>query len=369
MMRVKISYLWLSSIIFLFMVVFAQADRLRQREELSAPGWVMRGAALDLNFASGMGWQQGIGIRPVAQLITATRNGGSAPETTLLPSSPSGASYQSFANGTPAIIPGVGLLNYEPRTNYLLNSTAPATQTTASLAAGVYTGWMNGAGSVAFSAGTAVGTGFGAATQGNQVQITITTAGTVVATVSGSVNAFQLESGASSSSGTPLIVTGGSTATRGADVATVNRPPTFAQALTLLVSSVPLTNAGNTTQTPVQIDDGTNNNRIDVDRGSSSGLIGGGITVNPTAYTAPNTIVWNTGVPVATAYALAVNDQALVSNGTLGTYTGGNAMFTPARIVIGANGNGVHQLNGIITRLAVWPTARQSNSFLLAITP
>jgi len=42
-------------------------------------------------------------------------------------------------------------------------------------------------------------------------------------------------------------------------------------------------------------------------------------------------------------------------------------MFAPSRAVIGANGNGVHQFNGTIARLALWPTTRQPNGFLTQV--
>lgn len=118
-----------------------------------------------------------------------------------------------------------GLLIEGSRTNYLLNSLAPVTQTTAILIAGTYTLWMEGAGSVASSAGTAIGTGFGTATggalgtYGTPNVITITTAGTVTITVTGSVTAFQLENGSAASS---MITTTGATATRASDIANIN---------------------------------------------------------------------------------------------------------------------------------------------------
>jgi hypothetical protein len=124
-----------------------------------------------------------------------------------------------------------------------------------------------------------------------------------------------------------------------------------------------------TTQTPLQIDEGDNLQRIDIDRGSGSGRLSGGITSNNTAWGAPSGGVWpqNTQWPVA--YTLQTNDQAIVYSGSLNTYGGTAEMFTPARIVIGANGNGVHQLDGTIARLAIWPNTRQPNAFLQQIAP
>jgi hypothetical protein len=86
-----------------------------------------------------------------------------------------------------------GILIEETRTNFLLNSGAPATQTTASLASGTYVLWVVGSGSATSSAGTAVGTGFGAAIAGTFNSFVVTTAGTVTVTVTGTLTRFQLE--------------------------------------------------------------------------------------------------------------------------------------------------------------------------------
>lgn len=112
----------------------------------------------------------------------------------------------------------LGLLIEGSCTNFLLNSGAPATQTTASLAVGFYCLWITGTGSATSSAGTAVGTGFGAATSGSPNFIHVTTAGTVTVTVSGSPSTFQLENQSFPSS---YIATTGTTATRSADQITI----------------------------------------------------------------------------------------------------------------------------------------------------
>lgn len=84
-------------------------------------------------------------------------------------------------------------------TEYLFNNcTAPATQTTPSLGVASYTGWVEGTGSVAFAcsaAGGCTATGLPCtATAGvaNDCHFTVTVAGTVDATVTGSVTFEQL---------------------------------------------------------------------------------------------------------------------------------------------------------------------------------
>src|SRR6185295_3600475 len=113
--------------------------------------------------------------------------------------------------------------------------------TTASLATGAYTLWVNGTGTATSSAGTAVGTGFGVASQGVVNNFTLTGAGTVTITVAGSLNAFQLELGAG---GTSLIVTAGVVATRAADVVTVTTPPTFGEAYSTFAKATLMAPAG-----------------------------------------------------------------------------------------------------------------------------
>lgn len=107
-----------------------------------------------------------------------------------------------------------GLLVEEQRTNNLLNASAPVTQTTGVLAAGNYTLWMVGAGSATSSAGTAVGTGFGAAVAGAPNTFNLSAPGTVTVTVAGGPTRFQLEGGLTPTS---FIPTAGATAVRSPD--------------------------------------------------------------------------------------------------------------------------------------------------------
>jgi len=123
-------------------------------------------------------------------------------------------------------VENAGLLVEGPSTNNLLNSGAPVTQTTASLATGSYTGWVEGTGSLAFTVGTAVATGLPCtATTGvaNDCHFTITGAGTIVATVTGSLTLEDLEPLAFRSS---YIATAGTAASRSADAVSATIPAT-----------------------------------------------------------------------------------------------------------------------------------------------
>lgn len=86
-----------------------------------------------------------------------------------------------------------GLLMEGQSTNYFLNSATPASHTSGSCPTGTYTLWMDGAGSVAVEAGTATGSGWATADAATPRTITITGAGTVVFTVTGSPTRAQFE--------------------------------------------------------------------------------------------------------------------------------------------------------------------------------
>jgi hypothetical protein len=177
------------------------------------PTWVLSGASVDMDFADGNYY----GGSP-STLLSITR---ASSATDLLPTSASNYAYHTFSNNQLVITTGSGLLILKAATNQLLNSASPATQTTGTLATGSWTLWVNGSGSATMSSGTATGCGTGTATNGSIVTFTITGAGTCTVTVSGSLNAFQLESG---TFGTSFISTAGTTATRAADIITATGP-------------------------------------------------------------------------------------------------------------------------------------------------
>jgi len=111
----------------------------------------------------------------------------------------------------------LGYLAEGARTNYFLQSLAPATQTIATLATGTYTTSVGAGGTLTISAGTATITGGGTATSTTPLTFVVTVSGTVVATVASAPAWGQVELGAFASS---LIPTTTVAVTRNADVLT-----------------------------------------------------------------------------------------------------------------------------------------------------
>lgn len=326
-----------------------------------SPGGVA--ATIDFDFLNGNYFQQGQNcFNQIASCITVSR---ASTGTNLLPTTASGATITSFGNNVARITAGLGLLVEESRNNQLLNSTAPATQTTGSLAATAQTLWVNGSGSAVLSNGSATGC-TGTATQGNAVTFT-PTVGTCTVTVSGSLFAFQLEAG---SFGTSLIVTAGSTATRAADVVTVTNVPNFGGSYTLFGKATPSEPSGvGNTQMIVSVGDNTINNRSEIYRNTASvagqlGETGGSIYVNSTGQ------AWANSTSAKLAGAYAPSDQSKVFNGGAAQSNATGTPFSAVTTVrLGARQDAAGLFfDGYLERVALWPTTRLPNANLQAIT-
>jgi parallel beta-helix repeat protein len=211
--------------------------------EGTAPAtWMLNDAVFDMDFGDGLAFGD-----VQSNLISTTRG---TVGTDLLPSSAPGYAFLEWAANVARVSPAGGLLIEPSTTNYLSRSLVPATQTTPSLPIGIYTLWVNGPGSATMSAGTAAGCGGGVATQGSPVgPIAISVAGACTITVSGKLNAFQLEP---VSPGTSLVVTAGMPATRSEDrvgltgLALTTIAATPASVMTIGTGSgVPVTNHAN----------------------------------------------------------------------------------------------------------------------------
>jgi hypothetical protein len=332
-----------------------------------APNWVARSgglaATLDLDMVNNRGWVQGRGLVLPANVLTTTR---ASQISSLLPTSASGASYLTFASGAPALVPGVGLQSYKGITNLLLNSTAPVTQTTASLGTGTYTLWVNGSGSATPSGATATITGAASATNGSPNTFTVTVAGTVTVTVSGSLNAFQLQSGLF---GTALVITAGATVTSQTDMIVYPQNPLGAGNFTVLVSVGGIAVQTGGFPTLLSVNDGTGNNETQIYSAA------GGPTVNGKEQTSS---ISRFDTTVASSISGGAGKVAMTLNGTAvrGASNGGNltalgawtafADFTKMQIGTD-NGGANNPLNGIFKRVTVFQSG-MNDAQLLALT-
>jgi hypothetical protein len=313
------------------------------------PAWVKSGATVDLDFANG----RAFGCT-LSSCLSITR---ASSKTNLLPSSISGFAYTTFGNNVLAITPGSGLLIEEARTNQLLNSAVPATQTTGSLGTGTYTLWVNGSGSATMSLGTGVGCGTGSATNGTPVNFTITVAGTCIVTVIGSLNLEQLELGAFGTSG---IVTAGATATRAADSIS------FAGASKTILQSPP---SSVVVQTNPLLTSAVNA-RIFSFNGNVAPLIvatnttvdgfNGSIVIGPIAIGNSGSF---TGGLVKSGAAWTTLAAAIVANnGTVSTSANGFPAAQP-NFFFGSQGGSSNFASGYFSRVSIWNT-QLSNSAL-----
>lgn len=333
--------------------------------DVSTSGFLLPGGfSVDMNFANGNFY--GIGLSG----LTVTRAGTGA--TSLLSIAAAGASYFTYGANVARIVPGSGLLVEESRTNVLLNSTAPVTQTTASLGTGTYTLWVNGTGSATSSAGTATITGAGAATNGTPNVFVVTVAGTVTITVAGSLNAFQCELNPGTiSAPTSLIVTGGATVTRSVDNATiaVTIPSPITNGLTFFAEArflAPATYAAN--QFFGEISNGTTGQRFGILRLANTALdsttdTGGGAPATNVAIST-NTIAKAalSSIPGGNANE-ALNGSSATPSASASGPTGLNIVTVGQR----ADATGASNVNGFIIRLAIALTALPATS-LAAIT-
>jgi hypothetical protein len=266
------------------------------------------------------------------------------------------------------LVPGSGLFVYEGRTNFLLNSTAPVTQTTASLGTGTYTLWVNGSGTATSSAGTATGSGFGTASNGTPNVFVLSGNGTVTITVSGSLNAFQLELNPGTvSCPTPLIITGGTTAACAADVVTLTNPPPFGSAYTLYASGVPAAPNSYTNAQEILDASADYNDRSFIQRRTNENYqaivaVSGSNVVNIASGT------WAQNGLGKIALSIAPNSQLFVANGaSIGSATYAT-IPTPHTVNIGVAVNVAAFFNGTIQRIAIDPTHAWSSGQLVSVT-
>lgn len=327
--------------------------------------WVLPGATTDCY------WSKSLFFGNCALTVSRTTTNGTA--TNLLPTSALGAAIQAFANNVPRITFGSGVLIEESRTNFLLNSVLPATQITGSLATGTYTLWVNGTGTATMSLGTGVGCGLGAATQGNPVSFTLTVAGTCIVTVTGLLNAFQLELNPGSvSAPLSLIVTTAAVGVRGADVVTLTTPPILGSAYTEFGSGTPEvpTTYATSGQVIISIDATTLANRLQLQRQPSTGLANAILdSGNVVSYNQNSGAAWAQATLAKVALASTAGTQNAALNGTPLTAGTGAANPVGATVVhVGVRADGVAQWDGYVARIALWPNTALSSTSLQTVT-
>lgn len=330
--------------------------------------------AVDLNFKTGQYWLSPNTVSSISPFLTVTRAQASAFATDLLPTSAQGASFNTFAANTPRLTPGVGLLIEEARTNLLLNSTAPATQTTGALGVATFNLWVNGSGSAQASVGTATAPSLPqTATQGNPISFAVTVGGTVVITVAGSLNAFQLEQGvgASGTFGTSLIITAGATVTRPIDTIVLTPSPVPGASSSVYWQGIPFAVSTFTAgQQGLSISDGTAANRFGPTRLASTGIGAGANVIAGVASIPTSSALHTTGTSGKYAYATANADQVIVfNNSNIGTTAGS---WPPASALnvcaIGSITTLGLPWNGYCERFAIWPYNRLDTATLQRIT-
>ena len=251
----------------------------------------------------------------------------------------------------------LGLLMERSVANRLLNSEAPASQTTGSLNPATYCLWVEGSGSATSSAGTATGTGFGAATAGSPNVFTLTGAGTVTVTVTGSLTRFQLEQ--NTTVPTSYILTTGATVTRQSDFDAASVVPWLSTvAGTFVVEG--RTNHNNPTVNggPFVVDDGTDNNRSGL-RHSAGGnaltmitVLGGSTTINQIIGTIVPGSKFRAGFTyAASGWTSAMNGAA----GASGAQQMSPNLWTTYRL--GQVMSSAQQFGGWVSRLWYFPRA------------
>lgn len=272
----------------------------------------------------------------------------------------SGATYNTFLTDAARVSASRGLLMEEARTNRLLNSTVPVTQTTASLATGIYALSVNGSGSAAVTVGTATITGLtGAASNGTYATFTVSVTGTVTVTKTGSLNWFQLEAGAFPTS---LIVTAGAVATRAVDTATALTSGWYlaGAGASLLGEWTPLVQTLTASGRILDVGDGTtSNNRLTIGQETSSGTGQSAVRDASTAVTSSSPVTFMAGNVVRSGMTHQKGGAIQgFMNGVSGPPVSSGLFIDASQTKIGVgcpSSGGTTRPNVFVRRLAYWP--------------
>jgi hypothetical protein len=248
----------------------------------------------------------------------------------------------------PVTLRSLGLMIEGSRTNLLLNSATLSTQNVATTAA-AHTLHFTGTGTITLTgtstAGPLVGTGTG---EGNRVSLTFTpTAGTLTLTVSGTVTNAQLEVGGFATS---YIPTTGATVQRAADVAVMtgtNFSAWYNQTEGTIAANVVAANAA--TATILTIDDNSLNNRIYLQRESSSSNARGVVVTSGS--TVATLGVSGVGTSLVAALSYKLNQFHFSAAGAAPVTDTAGAIPTVDRMRIGNVSVANFEINGTIARI------------------
>ncbi len=267
------------------------------------------------------------------------------------------AAFATAAPARPAYFAGAGVNSglgiWEARTNFCLNSEAPATQTR-SLALGTYLIWLTGSGSVTVS-GSGIATT--TVTQGQPYSFTVNATTSIGFAVAGTVGFLQCEK-TSSGIASPPIVTGSGNVARVADFVSAGLSSLgLSNGATLVIDFMAPAFSSIANQTVAEIDDGTTNNRVvlyladtNADALTVDLYVGGELQRSSlVAAGAPAPGQYHR---VALAFGRGGTAIAL-DGGYPFAASYGNAL-APTQLVLGANANGATVLDGYIQRVQAY---------------
>jgi hypothetical protein len=259
----------------------------------------------------------------------------------------------NFASGIPRIVPGLGILVEEARTNLFLNSSAPATQNvTITAAAHTITVW--GSGSVTVAAGTATISNGGVVTAGSPRTIGCTGAGTISVTVTGSPTYVQVEAG---SFGTSPIVTTGAAATRAADVPYVDGLSVLAPFSLVASGTLPTDTASGQKHLANLGQGADSNNRVILFRGVSNNAVVQGIIAGSGVLNVSSTFTGAGQLDAAMSHDGATFRGAIEGVATATVTSAGYGSTPLTRLSLGCGVTGATQLNGYLRRVQVYRRA------------
>jgi hypothetical protein len=169
---------------------------------------------------------------------------------------------------------------------------------------------------------------------------------------------------------TSPIRTTSAAVTRAADQVTLASPPTFGSAYSLFAAATPNAPINSSSiQTLIAVNDGTINNRFQLDRNSNDAHVRMFYDVSSAVSVQYSAFTWNQLTSVKIAAAAQDSDQAFCVNGGLpvGTLAAAGVPVVN-NVSVGYTSSATLQFNGYITRAAIWATQRLPNANLVAGT-